>query len=317
MNLERIGFYTLSDERAATASGTSPMYRCEMILTDRCNFKCPYCRGVKLSKGDMPLSKAVETLRIWIRDGLKNVRFSGGEPTLYPYLNHLVWLCKTGGVERIAVSTNGSATLDAYKELIKDGVNDFSISLDACCSAFGDQMSGTCGKWDTVVDNIREISKLTYVTVGVVLTEETAHTAKDIIRFAHELGVADIRIISAAQYNKLIEGLEGLEQEIIEAHPILKYRIENLSRGINVRGMKETDCRKCHLLRDDSIVAGKWHFPCVIYMREGGNPIGEIGEDMRNERLKWIEEHNSFADPICRQNCLDVCIAYNNKADLK
>ena len=38
--LENIGFYTLSDERAANTSDTSPMQRCEIILTDRCNFKC-------------------------------------------------------------------------------------------------------------------------------------------------------------------------------------------------------------------------------------------------------------------------------------
>lgn len=313
-SLDNIGFYTLSDKRAATANGTSPMMRCEMILTNRCNFKCPYCRGVKMLQEDMPFDVAEETLKLWIADGLRNVRFSGGEPTLYPYLKYLVRLCKKGGVERIAISTNGSAPLAIYKCLIESGINDFSISLDACCSSFGDQMAGINGKWETVVDNIKEISKLTYVSVGVVLTEDNVHTTKDIIRFAHNLGVADIRIISAAQYNQLIAGLDGLEPEIIEAHPILKYRINNLNQGVNVRGICEQDCHKCYLIQDDSIVAGHWHFPCVIYMREGGKPIGAVGPNMRKERLQWIEKHNSYKDPICRKNCLDVCIAYNNKA---
>ena len=36
MNLKNIGFYTLTDDRAKNTSATSPMYRCEMIVTDRC-----------------------------------------------------------------------------------------------------------------------------------------------------------------------------------------------------------------------------------------------------------------------------------------
>jgi molybdenum cofactor biosynthesis enzyme MoaA len=319
MRLEEIGFYTLSDERAKNISGTSPMMRAEIILTGACNFNCPYCRGVStISRDcnrDMPLIDAINTLDVWICDGLKNVRFSGGEPTLYPSLNMLVDFAKIGGVEHIAISTNGSRPLDVYKSLIDAGVNDFSISLDACCSAFGDKMSGIPGAWETVISNIKEISKLTYVTVGVVLTEETAHTAKDVIRFAHELGVADIRIISAAQYNQLLDGLEGIEQEILDAHPILKYRVNRFFEGKNVRGISETDCHRCHLVKDDSVVAGSWHFPCVIHMREGGEPIGQVGVDMRRQRLKWFETHNSYEDPICRESCLDICKDFNAQAE--
>lgn len=318
MKLEEIGFYTLTDHRAGQSCATSPMWRCEMILTGRCNFKCPYCRGLTVlaedCTQDMPFETAAFILGQWLKDGLKNVRFSGGEPTLYPGLIDLVKMAKAGGTEHIAISTNGSNMLDKYEALIEAGVNDFSISLDACCASFGDRMAGVEGCFDKVIHNIRDISKLTYVTVGVVLTAETAHTAKDVIRFAHSLGVADIRIISAAQFNELLSGLEGIEQEILDAHPILKYRVNNFFGGKNVRGISETDCNRCHLVKDDSVVAGRWHFPCVIHMREGGKAIGEVGPNMREERLAWFERHNSYNDPICKKNCLDVCVAYNNKA---
>lgn len=317
MKLEKIGFYTLSDHRVSQASGTSPMWRCEIILTERCNFKCPYCRGLSVlsmdCEKDIDIKVAKETLETWIKDGLRNIRFSGGEPTLYPYLNDLVRMCKEGGVERIAVSSNGSMPFKVYEELIDNGVNDFSISLDACCASFGDKMAGVDGKWEIVVENIKKIAKLTYVTLGVVLTPETVDDTQQIIEFAHSLGVADIRIISAAQYNELVKGLSDISQEILDSHPILKYRVEHFNEGRNVRGIQEYDSHKCFLVRDDSVVAGKWHFPCVIHMREGGLPIGEVGPNMRKERLAWLENHNSFNDPICRKNCLDVCIDYNNK----
>jgi len=316
-SLDKIGFYTLSDHRASQANGESPMWRCEMILTNRCNFKCPYCRGLKVLSedctADMDVAIAHQTLDVWTEAGLKNIRFSGGEPTLYSDLGKLVSKCKTQGVERIAISTNGSRPFNIYEELIDRGVNDFSISLDACCATFGNEMAGIAGQWDTVVENIRRISAQTYVTVGVVLTPQNVGDVRKIVEFAHELGVADIRIISAAQYNELVDGLSGISSEILEAHPILNYRVNHFNEGRNVRGIQESDTHKCYLVRDDSVVAGEWHFPCVINMREGGQPIGKVGPNMREERMAWFERHDSFADPICRKNCLDVCIDYNNK----
>lgn len=313
-SLQQIGFYTLSDERAENVSATSPMMRCEMILTNRCNFRCPYCRGLRPDcQGDMDMDTAIETLEAWIADGLQNVRFSGGEPLVYPGLNSLVKLAaKT--CKHVAISTNGSFPLERYKELIELGVNDFSISLDACCAAYGDKMAGgVSGSWEKVTSNIRELSKLTYVTVGVVLTADNAPHVKDIIEFADSLGVADIRIIPAAQEGNMIEGVEGISQEILDRHPILAYRVSNLLAGRSVRGIEDYDTDNCHIVQDDSVACGKFHFPCVIYMREQGEPIGELGRNMRAERMKWFGYHNTHTDPICRKNCLDVCIEHNNK----
>ena len=315
MKLENIGFYTLSDERAENASSTSRLMRCELILTDMCNFKCPYCRGLREDcKGTMNLSKAKEIVDFWTKDNLKSIRFSGGEPTVWKDLVELVGYTKSKGVENIAISTNGYADLELYKNLIDAGVNDFSISLDACCSDFGDKMSGgVIGSWNKVIGNIKEIAKLTYVTLGCVVTEETTEELSNTIKFASSLGVSDIRIISSAQYNTLLETAKGVDISIWEKYPILKYRINNINNNRNVRGIKETDSCRCGLVLDDMAIAGDYHFPCIIYMREGGKPIGKISDNMREERKLWSENHNSHCDKICSQNCLDVCIDYNNK----
>jgi MoaA/NifB/PqqE/SkfB family radical SAM enzyme len=251
---------------------------------------------------------------LWARDSLKNIRLSGGEPTVYKGIVELVKYIKSKNIERIAMSTNGYADLSLYKELIEVGVNDFSISLDACCSAFGDMMAGGInGAWEKVISNIKEISKLTYVTVGCVVTEDTVGQLKETIEFASSLGVSDIRIISSAQYNTLLENAKTVNEEVYRKYPILKYRIKNLNNKRNVRGLKDKDSRRCGLVLDDMAIAGDYHFPCIIYMREGGNPIGKVGDGMRQERKKWFEKHNSYCDEICKNNCLDVCIDYNNK----
>jgi MoaA/NifB/PqqE/SkfB family radical SAM enzyme len=313
MKLENIGFYTLSDKRAKEANEKSPLQRCELLITSRCNFKCPYCRGTTY-KGDIPFGKAINYLNIWINEGLKNVRFTGGEPTLHKDLLKMVDYCKNHKVEHIAISTNGSAELNYYKDLIRAGVNDFSISLDGGCCEIGDLMSGGVkGAWNNVIDNIRELSKLTYVSVGMVFTESNINECLESVLFADSLGVGDIRVIPSAQFNQALIKLQELPQNILSKYKILKYRINNLKQGRHVRGLKESDYNKCPLSLDDMAVASGYHFPCVIYMREQGEPIGRLTSNVRQDRKTWFENHNTFKDKICKENCLDVCIDYNNK----
>ena len=311
MKLEEIGFYTLSDARVKQAGINSPLWRCELLLGARCNFKCPYCRNV--GGKDLPYEQAITIVREWGLQGLKNIRFSGGEPTLWPGLVNLVTFAATQCIERIAISTNGSASADLYRQLVKAGANDFSVSLDACCAEDGDKMAGGVkGAWDVVVANIRELSMLTYTTVGIVLTEQNASKTNDIIRLAHDLGVSDIRVIPAAQNGSWLESVR-VDADLLKAHPVLKYRIKNMMTGTPVRGLRETDSRRCGLVTDDMATMDDKHYPCIIYLREGGNHIGTIGPEMRRTRVQWAQDHATHIDPICSRNCLDVCRDYNNQ----
>lgn len=319
--LKNIGFYTMSNDRVRNASDHSQMKRCEMIITEYCNFRCPYCRGLKStiygSRKIKQLSyqEITRNVDLWcVNQPLENIRFSGGEPTLHKDIADIISYTKKAGVNRIAISTNGSNKLELYRNLIDLGVNDISISLDACCAEDGDKMAGGVkGSWDIVVKNIYELSKLTYVTVGVVLTPDNVQKTIDTVYFADSLGVSDIRVIPSAQWNQKIDALGRLDPALLNRHPILSYRVENFKNGLHVRGIKETDSHRCGLVLDDSVIAGDYHFPCVIYMREQGNPIGKVGPDMRAMRKLWSESHDTHRDPICSKNCLDVCISYNNK----
>lgn len=315
MKLNDIGFYTLTEQRAKNISDTSPIMRAEILLTDRCNLKCPYCRGLKEElKGDLSIDFVREILNNLLDKNLQNVRFSGGEPTLYPYIQELVWKCKLGKVKRIAISTNGTADKDYYKNLISLGVNDFSISLDSGCCSIGEQMTGGVkDSWNKATENIKYLSQQTYVTVGVVFNEINVDNAYQTLLYIDSLKPSDIRVIPSAQYNKAISQLSKLTDKFLSKYPILKYRVKNFKEDINFRGFQEGDCSKCHLVLDDLAVAGKYQFPCIIYLREGGKYISEMDRDFRKKRIEWFEKHDSLKDEICRNNCLDVCRQFNNR----
>jgi len=146
MKLEEIGFYTLTDERAMHAGEKSLIWRGEIIVTGRCNFNCIYCR--RLSPKGIDQNLALEVIEQWLKDGLKNIRFSGGEPTLYKPLSMLVQKCKESGVERIGISSNGSAPFHLYEQLIQEGVNDIAISLDSCYPVLADTIARVKNQWE-------------------------------------------------------------------------------------------------------------------------------------------------------------------------
>ena len=317
MKLENIGFYTLSDKRAKNTCFGSDLQRCELILTDRCNFHCKYCRGIKKElRGEISFDDALTVIDLWEEGRIHNVRFSGGEPTLW---KDLVWLVKytkkIKTIEHIALSTNGSADLSFYRELWEAGVNDFSISLDACCATTADMMAGTNSNFNHICDAIKKLSAITYVTVGVVLDDRNNAELEKIIRFASSLKVSDIRIIPSAQWNRKLD----VDIKTGPKLPILDYRINNIRNGKHVRGISETDCHKCHLVKDDMAVLHGKHFPCIIYMREQGKAIGDVYNksigDILKEREEWFNNHNSFKDEICKINCLDICRDFNNKVE--
>lgn len=322
MKLEEIGFYTLTDERALNISPTSQMKRCEIIINENCNFKCEYCRGLDShvfgdrKRKELTLSEIKETIDLWCEnEPLKNIRFSGGEPTYHKNIVEIVAYAKSKGVERIAISTNGSNKTELYDQLADAGCNDFSISLDAADPLTGDIMAGHIqGAWEKVVHNIEHISKLTYVTVGVVLTPGNVGKFIKIVEYADTLGVADIRVIPSAQWDQPLLELVNINQEVLDRHPILKYRVNKFVGGERVRGLLSSKVKSCPLVMDDSAVAGRDHYPCVIYMREQGAPIGRVGPNMRQERIDWFIKTNTHENKICKKNCLDACVDFNEKA---
>jgi MoaA/NifB/PqqE/SkfB family radical SAM enzyme len=250
---------------------------------------------------------------------IRCVRFTGGEPTLWPPLLETVRQIREDKFEgkpgrRIAISTNGSADINLYKALISAGVDDLSISLDVHCAATFKEMARK-DDFKRVLDNVAILSGLTYITIGVVVTEQNKNELGNIIILAHKLGVADIRIIPAAQEGAIFKMLPDIGPDLLFTHPILKYRYDNFKKGISIRGLRTTDTTRCSLVLDDiTFNQNMDHFPCPIYLRENGPPIDRGSCNNRHyQRKKWFFTTNTSRDKICSANCLDVCREFNNR----
>lgn len=320
-DLKEIGFYTLSNQRVYELINKQKcIKRGEIIVTNNCNFKCPYCRGLKDKYKELTLKQTLNILEKVKNMNIENIRFSGGEPTLWKLINKTVEICKNTikTLDHIAVSTNGSAEKKIYKDLITNGVNDFSISLDGYTNYTINKMAGVKINKKQIIDNIKYCADKVYTTIGIVFNNDNIDEVYQLIKFSsEELGVSDIRIISTAQENINIPNHYILPESILSRHPILKYRINHTKNNRRLRGISINDSHKCFLVLDDIAIVDNYHYPCIIFLREKGSPIGRIDykniQQIQKERIKWSNSINTYIHPICKENCLDVCIEHNNK----
>ena len=314
--LSKLNWTTLSDERAGAVEPNKEIRRAALIMTGACNFACPYCKT--LGGDRAPTLDRDETLTLldhMIGKGLKDLRLSGGEPTIVSWLPELVERATKAGVS-VAISSNGYAPWSVYQALIDAGMSECSISLDTLDPEEADRLAG--GRKDVlsrVTNTIKTLAdKGVRVYIGMTCCESssTAIGMKDTVAKADALGATDIKIMPPVQEGDLLN-TEWLTERMAKRFPFLAWRSHNFALGCGVRGMKESDCSKCALALDDVTVAGGKHYPCNVYFREGGEAIGKVGEDMLAQRAAWYEGHNSLEDPICKNMCMDLLRTYNNR----
>lgn len=312
LKLEDIGFLEVIEDRAKNIKEDKISY-CEWFITSSCNFGCPYCNRLEPRKiPDPSLSDVRRIVSILKSMDCKYIHLTGGEPTTRSDLIDIIHIIKDYGI-RVGLSTNGSKPITYYVDLVDAGVELFSISLDVHQRNLNKKFTMVDDIFDTVVDNISELSKLVYVNVGVVFNDNNINSYQEILRFISNLGVADIRIMTSTKYNKVI--IFDIDKEILSKHPILKYRVENFNAGKNMRGSDLSETSKCHLVRDDITIFGNEFYPCAVYAREKGKPIGIFDYDNIEKRLDWFSKHNSHIDHICRCFCMDFKCMFNERVE--
>ena len=110
----------------------------KISLTDKCNLKCVYCiPEYEVDKNNlMNDTLSLHDYKFIINGlsqvGIRKIRFTGGEPLLYP---HLIELIKYTSIEcninDIAITTNGIGLDGMAYELKQSGVKTVNISLDS------------------------------------------------------------------------------------------------------------------------------------------------------------------------------------------
>ena len=105
-------------------------------VTDRCNFRCVYCRSAD-PENHMAEHALLEwdeyerLARILVGMGIRKVRVTGGEPLVRPGVEDFVARLKAIGVQDLSMTTNGHLLAERCDRLVAAGLDRINISLDS------------------------------------------------------------------------------------------------------------------------------------------------------------------------------------------
>ena len=141
-----------------------PLHDLRISVTDRCNFRCPYCmpreryhEHYKFLKSTQRLDfgEIVRLARLFVQLGARKLRITGGEPLLRAGLAELIGdLTTLPGIEDVALTTNGVLLPQHAAELRAAGLQRVTISLDSLDPAVFARMAGDLGSPDEVLAGI-------------------------------------------------------------------------------------------------------------------------------------------------------------------
>ena len=176
-------------------------------VTDRCNFRCPYCMPAEvygekyefLPRPHILSFEEIERLtRLFVRIGVSKVRITGGEPLVRANLPDLI--SKLGvidGIDDIALTTNGYLLENNATELKDAGLNRLTISLDSIDPDVFKEMSGRPQGPENTLAGIKAAASLGFeqIKINVVVQRGVnEHTLVDTARYFKGTG-AIVRFI--------------------------------------------------------------------------------------------------------------------------
>jgi len=105
-------------------------------VTDRCDFRCVYCMNENMTfapKRDvLTLEEMRDVARAFVELGVGKIRLTGGEPLVRNNILSLIEaLGKLGGLDQLALTTNGSQLYRLAGPLRAAGVTSINVSLDS------------------------------------------------------------------------------------------------------------------------------------------------------------------------------------------
>ena len=144
-------------------------------VTDRCNFRCVYCRSANpenhMAEHALLEWQEFERLAgILVGMGIRKIRVTGGEPLVRPGVEDFIARLKALGVQDLSMTTNGHLLAERCDRLVAAGLNRINISLDSLDRKKFEEVTRT-KTFDQVMAGIEaaQASRLRPVKVNAVL----------------------------------------------------------------------------------------------------------------------------------------------------
>jgi molybdenum cofactor biosynthesis enzyme MoaA len=312
----------LAEEQNDVVQGRGDL---RISLTSACNLKCSYCHNegkevpwLHHAKTSVMLGNIEELLEVAIKHGVKSVKFSGGDPGVYPGFFELmgaiaVWRERYPGIEKWGMCTNGAAFLKSkkFESLVASRLDNISIGIDSVeCGEHSKPSSpvGVSGKKlidEFVVPLLREWNgrsvKLDTVFIG------DKQRALNVIHAARRLGIN----VSVIEINGVMGTVQTVRSKFLEliGETAEQYRLQpRLYEPLNeiylydkqgntpikfyqdhCQDLDCGNCRKLHL-RVSPTAEGWGAVPCFLQAQSKTIPLavdGKLSDARFEDAIKY------------------------------
>ncbi len=265
-------------------------------VTDRCDFRCVYCMAEDMTflpKTDVLTLEELDRLcSAFVRHGVKKLRLTGGEPlvrkNIMSLVNSLGRHLKTGALEELTLTTNGSQLAKYADDLVRAGVRRVNVSVDSLDP-----------------QRFRDITRrgdLAVVMDGLRAAKEAGLKVK--------INAVALKGVNEDEYDEMIAwcGREGFTLTLIETMPLGEIDQDRTDQYLPLSLVRARLQRRWTLDESDFRTGGPARYARIA---ETGGLIGFITPLTHN----FCESCNRVR--LTCTGTLFMCLGQNDAADLR
>jgi cyclic pyranopterin phosphate synthase len=265
-------------------------------VTDRCDFRCVYCMTENMTflpkKDLLSIEELGRLADVFIEKGVRKIRISGGEPLvrrgIMDLFNHLGKHLKTGKLDEVTLTTNGSQLTKFADDLYGAGVRRINLSLD------------TLDEEKFVA--ITRRGKLAQVMAGIDAAQKAGIKLK--------INAVALKGINEDEFDDMIRfcGDRGMDLTFIETMPMGDMEEDRNDKYLPLIAVKEALQKRWTLSDSSHRTGGPSRYMDVA---ETGGRLGFIAPLTHN----FCEGCNRVRVTCTGQ--LYLCLGQDDKADLR
>jgi cyclic pyranopterin phosphate synthase len=266
-------------------------------VTDRCDFRCVYCMAEHMTflpKAEVLTLEELDRLcSAFVGLGVRKLRLTGGEPLVRKNVMELVRSLsrhlKSGALEELTLTTNGSQLAKYADELARLGVRRVNVSVDTLDPVKFTEIT-RWGKLDTVLDGIRAAKQ-----AGLKVKINTVALK----------GVNDQEVPALVEWC----GAEGHDLTFIEVMPMGDIGGENrLDQYYPLSLLRSQMAKRWHMEETSERTGGPARY---VRLKETGQRVGFITPLTHN----FCESCNRVR--VTCTGMLYMCLGQEDSADLR
>lgn len=265
-------------------------------VTDRCDFRCVYCMSEDMTflpKADILSLEELDRLcSAFVQLGVRKLRLTGGEPLVRRGIMNLFRALgrhlKTGELDELTVTTNGSQLAKYAGELRDAGVRRINVSIDTLDPAKFQAIT-RWGKLDVVLDGLRAAKE-----AGLKI----------------KINAVALKDVNEEEFDRMVAwcGDEGHDLTIIEVMPMGDIGPDRLDQYLPISLVRARLAEKWTLDESDYRTGGPARY---VTVKETGGRIGFITPLTHN----FCESCNRVR--LTCTGTLYMCLGQDDAADLR